>query len=675
MPIYEIETPDGRIMEIEGPTPPSLEIVKKAYAKLPPIQQQEPEPEKLSRGASIARTLVESQFPGLAAIRDRDIKEEARNILDIASYMPTPAGLTSKMGLLGKIAAETVPQAAASGAARYIGEREKGVYPEEALQTAATQAATEVGVGAGITGAGKGITAGLRKIGEQIPEDLYSKAREFVSEKAKPLDTRIKQLKEIGSKALKRKEAIDIKQENIADKAAKDNKAVAKNIASKMIELSKKFTKQNEKINKPSLISNISEKDLSGAIQDEYNKLLRNAEPLIENGGISRNVEAENLLEDFRKRFMTRKKVVTERFIPDPTGYGRGRTEKVTEEIYTPIKNRKKFFDEMRFIVDKGNWEAGERAIGQNYARVHESLNRFLKENSEKYAEHKKLGKAIVDFSKLKPEISEEYNTNKVQDALSKALNTFKKNPDPDSIAILQEYIEQAKKEGENLNLKKILDKYEENINKMEFKGSKSGMTEKQIEALNPKVRDEYLKNKDLSELSDEATLFKKGTKAEDVATEPSRMGRILDLIREQDKALVRNIETEEAKRAYDALTKGLFMGDIPLISPFLSPQYQAAQTLRKAIKTPKFVRYAKEFTEGDTRITPEMVGAVSRLGGRAASRSLFGTDDQRVDYIKRTGEMRKRRPFEQKSFVERYKDGTYTKTFNDQIKRERGVQ
>ena len=110
------------------------------------------------------------------------------------------------------------------------------------------------------------------------------------------------------------------------------------------------------------------------------NKLVRNAEPIIENGGISRNVEAENLLKDFRQRFMTRKKVVTERFIPDPTGYGRGRTEKVLEEIYTPIKNRKKFFDEMRFIVDKGNWEAGERAIGQNYARVHESLNRFLKE-------------------------------------------------------------------------------------------------------------------------------------------------------------------------------------------------------------------------------------------------------------------------------------------------------
>ena len=40
-----------------------------------------------------------------------------------------------------------------------------------------------------------------------------------------------------------------------------------------MIELSKKFTKQNEKINKPSLISNISEKDLSGAIQDEYKQI------------------------------------------------------------------------------------------------------------------------------------------------------------------------------------------------------------------------------------------------------------------------------------------------------------------------------------------------------------------------------------------------------------------
>ena len=583
MPIYEIETPDGRIMEIEGPTPPSLEIVKKAYAKLPPIQQQDPENETIvqkllrldrERAKKKEQELAEKGIKTVFGkpIKVQTVPEIAKSTLGLASYMPTPAGLTSKMGLLGKIAAETVPQAAAGGAARYIGEREKGVYPEEALQTAATQAATEVGVGAGITAAGKGITAGLRKIGEQIPEDLYGKAREFVAEKAKPLDTRIKQLKEIGSKALKRKEAIDLKQENIADIAAKDNKSVAKNISRKMIELSKKFTKQNEKINKPSLISNISEKDLSGAIQDEYNKLLRNAEPLMENGGISRNVEAENLLKDFRQRFMTSKKVVTERFIPDPTGYGRGRTEKVTEEIFTPIKDRKKFFDEMRFIVDKGNWEAGERAIGQNYARVHESLNRFLKKNSEKYAEHKKLGKAIVDFSRFKPDVKDAYDSNKVNDALKKALNTFKKDPDPDSIAILQEYIERAKKEGKDINLQNILDKYEKNINKMEFKGSKSGMTEKQIKDLDPKVRYKYLKNKDLSELSDEATLFKKGTKAEDVATEPSRMGRILNLIREQDKELVKNIETEEAKRAYDALTKGVFMGDIPLISPFLSP-------------------------------------------------------------------------------------------------------
>tara|TARA_R110000824_G_scaffold14456_2_gene61483 strand:- start:2153 stop:3712 length:1560 start_codon:yes stop_codon:yes gene_type:complete len=39
MPIYQIETPDGRVMEIEGDKMPPMDIIEKAYAKLPQIEQ------------------------------------------------------------------------------------------------------------------------------------------------------------------------------------------------------------------------------------------------------------------------------------------------------------------------------------------------------------------------------------------------------------------------------------------------------------------------------------------------------------------------------------------------------------------------------------------------------------------------------------------------------------
>jgi len=206
----------------------------------------------------------------------------------------------------------------------------------------------------------------------------------------------------------------------------------------------------------------------------------------------------------------------------------------------------------------------------------------------------------------------------------------------------------------------------------MQFeKAGTKGLTKEQIESLPAKTRKNYLKNQDLSELIKEP-LFTGKQKAQQVATDPTKMGRIMELLPPE---LRKNIEIEDAKRMYDELTRGLTAsGEIPYVSPFVSQYFLASQIARKGLKSPAIQGYAKKLVEGDTAIKPEMIRAGAKLGARALPRQFFGTDSQRVDAVKNpmTGqvEIKKRDPFA----IKRQNSGGIAPRSLQQIRQERGL-
>jgi hypothetical protein len=571
---------------------------------------------------------------------------------------------------LAKGAYELGLPAALGAGARYIGEREKGQYAEDAASTAATQAATEMATGAVVTPALKLGKATLKKLSEAIPDDLYKKAKQFSQDTAKPITERIEQLKKLGIKANETNKKIDVDLQKMAEKATVENKSTAGKISDTMNKLSKKFFINNTPEKLSNQIKNIPDTTMDALIENQHTKLVNEAIPIVQDDGIKRNREAEALLNDFRNRFMSKKSITKTKLEPsekDPSIL-MPKKEKITE--YSPIKNRVTFFKEMRLIADKSTFGEGKKAVGQSYARIHKDFNDFLKSKSTQYKDQKELGESIVNFGKLKPEIDNTYDKNKIQKAIKETLETFDKTPDTDSVRRLDDFLKQAKKYKYKADID--LKKYNKNLDVMQFeKAGTKGLTKEQIESLPAKTRENYLKNQDLSELIKEP-LFTGKQKAQQVATDPTKMGRIMELLPPE---LRKNIEIEDAKRMYDELTRGLTAsGEIPYVSPFVSRYFLASQIARKGLKSPAIQGYAKELVEGDTAIKPEMIRAGAKLGARALPRQFFGTDSQRVDAARNpmTGqvEIKKRDPFA----IKRQNSGGIAPRSLQQIRQERGL-
>jgi hypothetical protein len=132
MPIYKVQAPDGRIMKIEGDSPPSQAIVEEYYKNLPPIDT--------AKEVAQEPTLME-KIRGISPLEV--IKETPKQVVsDIARLAPIAALPFSGIGLAG--------QAAITGGSRVIGGLAEGEGVPQALKSGAIAAGTESAIGKGL---------------------------------------------------------------------------------------------------------------------------------------------------------------------------------------------------------------------------------------------------------------------------------------------------------------------------------------------------------------------------------------------------------------------------------------------------------------------------------------------------------------------------------------------
>ena len=143
MPIYEIKTPDGRIMEVKGDTPPSQAIVEELYKSLPPIDTAQ----EVTQEVTQSPTLMEK-------IRGITLKDVIKGTSDVIKE--TPKQVASDIARLAPIAAAFVPglglpaQAGITAVSRAGRGLLEGEEAPEALKEGDIRGKVEDGIGKGL---------------------------------------------------------------------------------------------------------------------------------------------------------------------------------------------------------------------------------------------------------------------------------------------------------------------------------------------------------------------------------------------------------------------------------------------------------------------------------------------------------------------------------------------
>jgi hypothetical protein len=648
----------------------------------PPIkQQQQVEQPKLNRLASIARTVMESTFPGLGARRDKDIKEEARNVLDIASYTTTPAGLVSKAAQAGKIAkftTQTVPQAAAGAGATYLGQREKGVLRGESGIDAASGFGLELGAQATLKGIGKGLGFGAKQLTKKLPEDLVSKAKQYVADKSKTAEQRTRQIIRLGKKAIANNKKIETGLENFANKADKANKNVAKLAATKLKDANRKFHNDNK--DKSKLITKISDDAIDNFIREEHRRLSIEAAPLIEGGMKKVRTAEEKVLKDFEERFFLKPKKVDTR--PQLYDQFNRPIKQTAEEIeIKPFKNRQEIFKELGNIQDKAKqgFKEGADENSALYRDIYQNFTKFFKDNSQKYSDHMELGQDLVRMQGAKVDIpitkdgeivSELYNPKKLKSSFDKAINKFDKLADQDKLLEIERLVQQSNELFKtDFKVDKLLRIYERNQNRMSLKGAKKGLTEEQKNLLPNKIKKLYENNQELSKVTEKG-LFTDPKKVQKFISPKEQEGvlsatKLAELL---PKRLVDQLEIEAAGRL---LREGADIKKIP-IGVIGSPYVRAANLVKSLGMTPRAQFGMRRFMESEI---PGQIGEGARALSRVLSRELVRDDEQKTDVI-RDSETNEpvfvtREPYQ----LERTTAGNLTEKQKKEIEKQRGIR
>ena len=639
MPIYKIKAPDGQIIRIRGDSPPTQEIVEEAYAKLTK-QSSSPQESPQERMMSIARTVLESAAPVVGALRDKDIKEEARNIATIASYAPTPTGLATKAaikaasmapkglaaklaGSAGKFLAQTVPQAGAGAGVTYIGQREKGVLPEQAEKDAAKGLLFELGAQGVLSGVGKLATTGMGKLGESIPNDLFKKAKMYSKETAEPVEKRIEQIQESGTKALKNNKKIETRIEGIANKAEVLNKKIINQTAAQLKKANRLFHDKNR--DKTKLITNIKQRDISDFIRQEEARLQQNASTLIESGIRTKTRPSEEqALEAFRGKFMT--------------SYVR----KDGVITYEPVKLRSEIFKELGNIqkAAEQGFKEGAAEMPSLYKDIYKNFSEFFKLKSPKYRDHMELGQDLVRMHGAKVNIpitkdgeviSQLYNPKKLKNSFDQAIEEFDKLADQDKVFEIERLVDSSNKLFKtDFKVDTLLAKYQKNQRRIGFKGAKTGLTETQINQLPKKLGKRYKDNKDLTKVNEKG-FFTDPEKVKSFIKNEKDQTRLAKLL---PKELLKQIDIEEAGRTLRRFG-GIENTPLGVIG---SPLIRAINVAKNIGRVPQARYQARRFVESDI---PEQLGKGVQALTRLTARDMVRDDKQKTDVVQdpQTGE------------------------------------
>lgn len=583
------------------------------------------------------------------------IPEIAEQALSLGSFGKVIKG-AAKLPKIKRFAAETLPQAVLGAGATYIGEREKGALKGEAAEAAATGALLETATGAGIglTGA-LGKTVG-KKITRNIPDDLYQKAKKFSKDTAVSVETRIKQITDLGKKALKDNEIIAKRVNKEAIEASKDNKKTANDITKNMTNLAKDFFKKQKLDSRTKMINKISDAKFENAINEEHQRLIKNSQTITEDGRILPRKEEKAVLKVFEDLFITKPKptVILDQF-GKPITVSKGTA---------PIQNKKIFLENLDKLQDKTAYGAGQDELKQQFSSIYSNLNNFLKENSKEYKDLKELGQNIVRFSKKETEFDPQlYDSNKIAGDLKKSIETFEKTPDQDSLKIINDVVNQANKIfKKNYKIKDIINRFELNEQRKLLK-NKGKLSDEQLSILGRKNKQIYEENKDLGKVTEKG-FFKSKKGLEEFLEDPANT-RLAELLPPE---LVEQIEIEQAGRFFEQP----FSIDIPF-GTIATPTVRAAQATKQLLKLPRTQVGIKRFLESDLPVTPEALGLASRTLGRAASRKAVRSDKQKQDIVLDEFNQPvfiKRKPFPSK----RVRNESGKIINQEQIKKERGI-
>ena len=298
MPIYEIQSPDGRTFELEGDSAPNEQELEQVYQSLPQLPQELPDKENPYTG-------LEKFIVGASRV----VPSIAGGILGAPAGIPgiVAGGAVGAGG--GSLLADRLEEVF-GGKARTVSESLKRAGVDAAVDAAFTVGTLGVGKALKVTGLDKPLKAALKKPFVPIVKAIRKTAEPVFARKAAEkiikketgriikLDNTIKKLKnKVGKLNVSQQEALDAAQREIIEISNRElglaaEKATISGVGAKVTDkislLQTELSKRTDDITKQTLkASTVGLKNVTeglGSLSDEVTDIIGSLAPQLDEG-------------------------------------------------------------------------------------------------------------------------------------------------------------------------------------------------------------------------------------------------------------------------------------------------------------------------------------------------------------------------------------------------------